>query len=380
MSSTRVIRPSSFKIDTVIKPNRPTMLPTPAKLRADTGVFQDIGAKLVRPKSRKEQSWLARTKGLRTTAGLEQQLIKEEGIKIRIGDKTLQEFLQVEVPDTRKQEYIKDDGSVGVRLIPVLDSLGNPVMVKKKLSIPGSIEHFQKPIKEKMSDIEQLLKDTRIDTGDKILAMSLLVHDIMTTLRDTGLSTREAEKTIKEIQQWTKLLPLPNTAEKWGLPELERLEDKRFADPAYVRDHLSILETQLTMIASKRGFPEGLNVIKDEEGKLYPLSELSDMPDGFVFDLDTSTFIDRREPLVEEGKHDVPLLEGKEEKEEKIAPIIEEEELPPLEVDPLNSLFDRGLRNLPIKMPRISFNVLKDFLGRRRAQVTREVDAQRQVG
>ena len=169
MTSTRVIRPSSFKIDTIKAQNRPTSLPTPAKLRADTGAaFQDTGSKLVRPQSRKQQSWLARSKGLRTSVGLEQQLLKEEGLKIRIGDKTLRQLLQVEVPDTRKQEYIKADGSIGVRMVPVLDKAGNPVLVKKKLSIPGTVQHFQKSVKAKLDEIELVLQDQLKTTQEKM--------------------------------------------------------------------------------------------------------------------------------------------------------------------------------------------------------------------
>ena len=313
MSSTRVIRPNSFRIETRIKADRPTQLPTPAKLLQDTGPFQDIGSKLVRPSSRKEKSWLARSKGLRTSAGLEQQLLKEEGIKISIGDKTLKQLLEIEVPETRKQEYIKADGSIGVRQVPVLDAMGNPVLVKKKLSIPGSIEHFQKPMKEKLAEMSEVLKDQTKTLSEKSDLLAVLLSPLLKSIPLEELLTDKDEKTIVELVKLIAISEDPTTA---GMP-VDGLELGRFVKPAYLGNNTAMVTLYLLKYAQKRGLPEGA-VLYDVNGNPIKLKDLS--LDNVVDDDGNERTIDLKSskilPTIAESR------EVKEEKELKEVPDI----------------------------------------------------------
>ena len=267
MTSTRIIRPKSFKIDTTTARNRPTVLPTPARLKSDVGVFQDIGSKLVRPKSRKQESHLARIKGLRTSAGLEQQLIKEQGLKIRIGDKTLEQLLQVEVPDTRKQEYIKADGSIGVRIVPVLDKDGNPVLVKKILSIPGSIEHFQKPIRDKLNEIGQVLLDQTKTIQEKSDTIAVL---LMSAIGGPSVPSPSEARSMGSFAEEVHMAEDPIAA---GLPSVG-LEEGRFAPPNWVNENQSALILYLMKFGRERGLPEG-SVLFDARGDSVGIGEVN---------------------------------------------------------------------------------------------------------
>ena len=234
MTSTRIIRPNSFKVNTTYKRNtRKVTLPTPAKLRSNTGFFQDIGAKLVRPQSRKAKTWIARSKGLRTSEGLKDQLIKEEGLKIHIGDKTLKELLQVEVPEMRKQEYIKNDGSIGVRMIPVLDAQGNSVMVKKNLSIPGSIEHATKSLSEKLDDIKAILADRELPVEQKQDASVLLLTGIMQNTDLTNTMLSQIDRVTNRMGALSMVNEIPSS----------NLINGRFIDSAFIRSNRAFVKT-----------------------------------------------------------------------------------------------------------------------------------------
>lgn len=320
MTSTRVIRPQSFKVDTInsatgkinVKKDKPTKLPTPTRYRLDTGNFQDIGAKLVRPRSTKASTWLSRTKGLRTSEGLEQQLVKEEGLKIRIGDKSLRELLQVEVPETRRQEYIKPDGSVGVRQVPVLDDQGNPVLVKKKLNIPGTVQYFQKSTNEKIDDIEQVLKDTQKTAEEKAEAAIVLLTGILST-------EEKLTSTLDKIANLTKLIPVSGkTALQLGLTDLI---NNRFATAQWIRDNLSIIELVMVANARARGLtPERpIAVMGMDYSKVVPvpikkplgIADLAVIGPDEVLDVDTSMIIKQADIA------DVELKTEEEERKER---------------------------------------------------------------
>ncbi len=304
MTSTRVIR--GFKVDTTKAANRVTVLPTPQKLTADVGNFQDIGAKIVRPTSRKAVTHLARKTGLRTSQGLAEQLVKEEGIKISIGDKTLKELLQVEVPDMRKQEYIKDDGSVGVRKVPVLDSKGNPVLVKKNLSIPGTVEHFQKPMAEKLADLEQILKDQTKSASDKSDVLAVL---IMSMMRGSPPPSGDDAKHMSDFADDISMSEDPIAA---GLSE-DGLDEGRFADFNYLTRNQDKVFLYLMKFAKSRGLPRG-NLLYDIQGRPLEIDNiipnLSDV-DGNPRTVDLLT--SRIQPSqFESGSVERPLIEFKE--------------------------------------------------------------------
>lgn len=331
MTSTRVIR--GFKVDTTKAANRVTVLPTPQKLTADIGNFQDIGAKIVRPRSRKEQSWLARSKGLRTSEGLAQQLVKEEGIKIKIGDSTLKQLLQVEVPEMRKQEYIKADGSVGVRKVPVLDAKGNPVLVKKNLSIPGTMEHFQKPIKEKLDNMELILKDLTKSSSEKLEALVILGADLLLD------PTRPREVSAELVNVLSRMPQLPDNVELIGFPE--GLIDGHIATKGYIMENLPLVQIYLINKARKRGLNPNqpikvVSEFKDASGKSIikenkiDFDEIKKLQDDEAIDLSTSiaaTIDDLTKIIAEED----PFAEFKEFKEEPF-PLFEPE--PFIEEDP----------------------------------------------
>ncbi len=291
MTSTRVIRPKSFKVNTTYARNtRSVSLPTPAKFRADTGVFQDIGAKLVRPQSRKEKSWTARSKGLRTSAGLQAQLLKEQGIKIQIGDKTLKELLEVEVPDMSREEYIKNDGSVGVRMTPVLDAQGNPVMVKKKLSIPGSIAHAQKPLKKKLEDIEAVLGDIKMPEEQKQDASVLLLTGIM---QNTDLTNNM----LNQIDTVTNKMGALNMVNE--IPAAD-LIDGRFIDSSFITRNRAFVKSLAFMQARGLGYTAEYPLRSVDLGPefLQSINVLDNLrtlgnPDDLLFDVKTNTFISR---------------------------------------------------------------------------------------
>lgn len=266
MTSTRVIR--GFKVGTEKVINRSTELPASKKLIQDTGNFQDIGAKIVRTKSRKAITHLARSKGLRTSEGFAQQLVKEEGIKIKIGDKSLRDLLQIEVPEMRRQEYIKADGSTGVRDIPVLDSSGNPLLVKKNLTIPGSIEYFQKPMKEKLAELQQILRD---QTKSSIEKSDMLAILIMSMMRSSPPPSDDESKHMFDFSDEIIMAEDPIAA---GLPS-DGLEEGKFASASYLRDNIDSVLLYLMKFAKSRGLTGG-DILYGVAGNPLKIDEIRD--------------------------------------------------------------------------------------------------------
>ena len=292
MTSTRVIRPSSFKVDTTYKRNtRPVSMPTPAKLRLDTGVFQDIGAKLIRPRSRKALSWTARSKGLKTSAGLQAQLLKEEGLKIQIGDKTLKQLLQVEVADTRKQEYIKNDGSIGVRVVPVLDAQGNPVMVKKNLSIPGSAEYVRKSLAGKLNDIQAVMDDRAISSEQKQDTSILLLTGIMAGTDITADMLREINAVTNRIGTINMINEIP----------ADKLLHQRFVDSQFIVANRAFIKALSFLQAAKLGYlpanpvmvGEDLTIAGAQSIDIFDNLRTMGSPEDLLYDVKTNTFINK---------------------------------------------------------------------------------------
>lgn len=321
-TSTRVIRPQSFKTGVVKKQTneRPPRLPTSQRFNKDRQDFQDIGARLVRPQNRKAETWLARKKGLSTSQGLEQRLTKEQGIKIRLGDKTLEELLQVTVPDKQKQEYIKDDGSIDVREVPVLDSVGNPIMVKKKLNIPGTIQYFQQSTNEKIDDIKKILADSTKSANEKMEVITLLAMNI---LMNPEFHRAPLKKEFADII--SKMPSYPDNIELTGFPDFEYLIDGHIADKRYITEHLPWVQLYLINKSRLRGMDptkplkvESRFIARDgtEKTKIsyVDFEDIQNLDDDDGIDLATSTadklddLIHIKEPKPIELSEEIPPL------------------------------------------------------------------------